>query len=142
MTSSDGETEIIGGVILLDTASAADETFDTSFLERNGHPVVVCRGPAAGTVCPSLRGEGCDLFGKAHGVVFQLDLDVAQHRAILGRYRHLRPDLPIRLVMRPDQVDRYRDLLAGFEVLVREPSAADLDGFAAEVEASDRMAER
>jgi hypothetical protein len=33
-------------------------------------------------------------------------------------------------------------MLAGFEVLVHEPSAADLDGFAAEVEASDRMAER
>jgi hypothetical protein len=142
MTSSEGETETPGGVILLDTASPADEAFDASFLERNGHPVVVCHGPAAGTICPSLRGEGCDLFGQAHGVVFQLDLDVAQHRAILGRYRHLRPDLPIRLVVRPDQLDRYRDILAGFELLVHEPSAAELDGFAAEVEASDRVAER
>jgi hypothetical protein len=142
MTSSDGDTENLSGVILLDTASPADEAFDASFLERNGHPVVVCHGPTPGTVCPSLRGEECELFGAAHGVIFQLDLDFPQHRAILGQYRRLRPDLPMRLVVRPDQADRYRAILAGFEVLVHDPSAADLDGFAAEVEASDRMAEQ
>jgi hypothetical protein len=141
MPPSDREAEDRGGVILLDTTSAVDEVFDVSFLERNGHPVLVCHGPASGTGCPLLGREGCDLFGQAHGVLYQLDLDRPQHRAILKAYRDRRPDLPIRLVVRPEQAERYGDLLAGFEVLVHDPTAADLDGFAAEVEANDRMGE-
>jgi len=35
---------------------------------------------------------------------------------------------------------RYADLLADVEVWRREPSVADLDGFAREVEAADRFA--
>jgi hypothetical protein len=126
-----------GGLILLDTRSAVDEAFDTSFLERNGHQVVVCDGPSTAT-CPLLGGEGCDLFGEAHGVIFQLDLDRAEHRAILERYRDEDRDLPIRVVARPDQLERYGELLARFEVVTHDPTAADLDGFAAEVEAADR----
>jgi len=129
----------IGGVVLLDTGSAPDEAFDASFLERNGHPVVACHGPGPAGTCPLLGEEGCEMFGRAHGVVFQLDLDNPQHRAILERYRDLRPDLPIRVVARDDQVNRFGELLAGFEVLVHDPTAADLDGFAAEIEAADRM---
>jgi hypothetical protein len=134
-------TEKRGGVVLLDTGSAADEAFDVSFLERNDHPVLVCHGPGADTTCPLLSGEGCELFGAAHGVVFQLDLDHPEHLAILEQYRDLRPDLPIRVVARPDQADRYGELFSAFEVIVHDPTAADLDGFAAEVEANDRMAE-
>ena len=140
MTASGRETENLSGVILIDTTSPADEAFDVSFLERNDHPVLVCHGPAPGKGCPLLCREECELFEQSHGVIFQLDLARRQHVAILERYRHLRPDLPIRLVVRPDQVERYHDVLAGFEVLVHEPTAADLDGFAAEVEAADRTA--
>jgi hypothetical protein len=141
MATFDRDTENLSGVILVDTTSPVDEAFDVSFLERNDHRVLVCHGPAPGKECPLLCGEECELFSKAHGIMFQLDLDLPEHVAILERYQDLRPDMPIRLVVRPDQAERYRDVLAGFEVLMHEPSAADLDGFAAEVEAADRMFE-
>jgi hypothetical protein len=141
MTRSQREPKsALSGVVLLDTASAPDEAFDVSFLERNGHPVLVCHGPAQ-DACPLLGGEGCEMFGQAHGVVFQLDFDRSQHRAILERYRDLRPDLPIRVVVSPEQLGRYGQLFSQFQVLVHDPTAADLDGFAAEVEAADRFAE-
>lgn len=127
------------GVILLDVPPGGEGEFDASFLERTGHPVVVCHGPAD-HLCPLLGGQACPKYDTAHGIVFELDLDRAQHRAILDRYRALsRPDLPIRVVVRPDQAARYRDTLAGVEVWAREPTVADLDGFAARVEAADRF---
>jgi uncharacterized protein (DUF302 family) len=67
--------------------------------------------------------------------------DEPEHRAILEQYRQLNADIPIRVLVRPPQRERYRALLARFEVLVHDPTAADLDGFAAEVEAADRLAE-
>jgi hypothetical protein len=92
-------------------------------------------------VCPLLGGEGCSKFDAAHGIVFQLDLDRPQHRAIIKRYRDVaRPDLPIRVVVGPDQADRYPELLGEFEVWTHEPTVAELDGFAARVEAADREA--
>jgi hypothetical protein len=127
------------GVILLDVSPDVSEEFDQSFLERNGHPVVVCHGPHAGQLCPLLAGAGCEDFEDAHGVVFQLDLDRPQHRAIVKRYRALgREGLPIRVVATAEQADRFRDELDGVEVWTHSPTAADLDGFAAEVEANDR----
>jgi hypothetical protein len=127
------------GMIVIDVAAGAAADFDRSFLERNGHGVVVCHGPDDGTVCPLLSGAGCDAVDGAHGVVFALDLDDAQHRAILDRYREvIAPDVPIRVVVGPGQREAYRELLDRFEVWERDPTAADLDGFAAEVEAADR----
>ena len=130
------------GVVLLDVTPGEGEVFDASFFERNGHPVIVCHGPAVKELCPLLGGTGCPKFDAAHGIVFALDLDRAKHRAIVERYRALgRPDLPIRVVVRGDQAERYRDLLAAVETWTHEPNVADLDGFAAEVEAADRYAE-
>jgi hypothetical protein len=129
------------GLVLLDTTSPPDEAFDVSFMERNGHPVVVCHGPETDAGCPLVGGLGCEMFERAHGIVFQLDLDEPENRAILEQYRRLNADIPIRVVVRPSQLERYPELLIRFEVLVRAPSAADLDGFAAEVEAADRSAE-
>jgi hypothetical protein len=127
------------GVILLDVSPGGDETFERSFLERVGHPAVVCHGPHEGALCPLLAGSGCADFESAHGIVFELDLDRPQHRAIVRRYRDLAPDgMPIRVVVTSEQADRYRDLLADLQVWTHEPTAADLDGFAAEVEAADR----
>src|ERR1035437_9611721 len=52
MTPSDREPKMnIGGVVLLDTGSPTDEAFDVSFLERNGHPVSTCHGPAPAGTC-------------------------------------------------------------------------------------------
>ena len=129
------------GVVLLDTTSPLDEAFDVSFLERNAHPVVVCHGPEADAGCPLVGGQGCEMFDRANGIVFQLDLDEPENRAILEQYRQLNADIPIRVVVRPRQLETYHELLSRFEVLVRDPTAADLDGFAAEVEAADRLAE-
>jgi hypothetical protein len=128
------------GVVLLDVTPGEAEAFDVSFLERTGHPVLVCHGPQVDELCPLLGGHGCSKFETAHWIVFALDLDRPQHREILGRYRAMaRPDLPIRAVVRPDQAERYHDLLTDIEVCTHEPTVVDLDGFAAEVEATDRL---
>lgn len=122
--------------IILDV-TASEGTFETRFLESLGHPVLVCHGPDIGQVCPALK-DGCALLEGAHGVVFQLDLDRPTHRAILRRYQEvLADDIPLYACVRPGQDDQYADLLRGVHVIVGEPSAGDLDGFAAQVEASD-----
>jgi len=127
------------GMILLDVSGDAGE-FDREMLERMDHPVRVCHGPDHGTLCPLLAGKGCDEFTEAHGVIFELDLERPQHRAILRRYRELaRADVPIRVVASADQAARFSADLVGIEVVTHAPSAADLDGFAAEVEAADRI---
>jgi hypothetical protein len=127
------------GTILIDITPGSGADFDRSFLQRSGHEVIVCHGPDEGHVCPLLQGAGCQLVERAHGIVFALDLDRDQHRAILQRYREVtRPDVPIRAVVQPGQRERYSDLLGSFEVWEHEPTAVDLDGFAALVEAEDR----
>ena len=63
-----------------------------------------------------------------------------QHRAILRRYRDLaRPDVPIRAVIPAGQAERYAALLVDIELLTHDATVADLDGFASEVEAADRI---
>ena len=129
------------GRILLDVPPGSEGDFDRSILEKLEHPVDVCHGPAPDELCPLLGSQGCAMAEAAHGIVFALDLDVAQHRAILDAYRREGNDeRPIRVVIHEDQVERYGDLLADFEVWDHNPSVADLDGFAAEVEAVDRNA--
>ncbi|MCZ7525873.1 MAG: hypothetical protein M5U14_05460 [Acidimicrobiia bacterium] len=128
------------GVILLDVVPGPDGEFDRSFLERVGHRVVVCHGPAHKQLCPILAGAGCVKAEGAHGIVFALDLDRAQHRAILRRYvETTREDVPIRVVVKPGQEERFANLLRDVEVWVGEPNVAELDGFAAEVESADRF---
>ncbi len=130
-----------GGTILLDISEAEMDTFDRSLLERMGHPVVVCHGPGEGR-CPLLVGPGCDKVTGVHGIVFHLDLDNPKHRAILRRYQKVvRPEVPIRAVVKPGQAERYDELLAGVEVWTHEPTAGELDAFAAQVEAADRLGE-
>jgi hypothetical protein len=127
------------GMILIDVTPGSGEEFDRSFLERTGHEVVVCHGPDDGVVCPLLTGTGCEKVDRAHGIVFALDLDRPQHLAILQRYHEVtRPEVPIRAVVRPGQRTKYAELLEPFEVWEHEPTVADLDGFAAGVEAVDR----
>ena len=127
------------GMILLDVTSGRG-AFDEDLLGRFGHTVKVCHGPDHGALCPLLAGKGCEDFENAHGVLFELDLDRPQHRTILRRYRDLaRPEVPIRAIVTSDQAARYADLLVDIEVLTHDPSVADLDGFASQVEAADRV---
>ena len=125
------------GYVLFDVPDGV-EPADKTFLEQLGHPVVVCHGPAPKQLCPILKGEGCPIAEGAHGIVFELDLDRPQHRAILATYKKtLRSDLPIRVAVRPGQQAQYRKLLRGLKVWSHEPVAGDLDGLAAEVEAAN-----
>lgn len=129
----------VQGVILLDVSPGSGEAFERTFLEKIGHPALVCHGPHEDELCPLLAGKGCAKFEAAHGIVFELDLDRPQHRAIVKRYRELGSEgLPIRVATTPEQAARHSELLAGVEVWTHEPTVADLDGFAAEVEAADR----
>lgn len=121
--------------ILFDLPPGEDPV-DSQFLEQLGHRVMVCNGPAPGTVCPILSGEGCELAENAHGIVFELDLDRSQHREILDRYKHA-TDVPIRVTVKPGQAAKYPELLTGIKVLSHVPVAGDLDGLVAEVEAAD-----
>jgi hypothetical protein len=122
--------------LILDV-TPADGEFDRSFLERLGHPVLVCHGPEMGHLCPILK-DGCEMVESAHGIIFQIDLDRPQHRAILKRYQEVvAEDVPIVVVVREGQRHKYAELLAGVQVWETEPTVSELDGFAAEVEAAD-----
>jgi hypothetical protein len=129
------------GMVLLDVLDDDEQRFDVSFLEGIDHPVTVCHGPAPGTVCPLIADGTCEKYERAHGIVFELDLDDAQHRAIVAKYRKLNPEIPIRVVVDTDQLERYPHLLSGVDAWLGLPSVADLDGFAAAVEAVDRYAD-
>jgi hypothetical protein len=129
------------GIILLDAPDDDDRAFDASLFERWEHPVEVCTGPDVKAVCPLLGGSGCPKYDAAHGIVVKLDLERAQHRAIVRRYRELgRNDLPIRVMCTSEQAQRYASWLRDIEVWDHEPTTADLEGFTAEVEAIDRFA--
>ena len=122
--------------VILDV-TPGDGRFDRRFLEAAGHPVLMCHGPDHGTVCPILK-DGCSMVDDAHGVVFQLDLDRPQHRAILRRYKEvIADDVPLWVSVQPGQDTEYAELLANTRVVVGEPGSADLDAFAALVEAAD-----
>ncbi len=104
-------------------------------LEKLGHHVETCPGPPHATLCPILKGESCEKLASASGVIFDLDLDRAQHRAILAKYQELLgSEIPIRAVIRSGQELEYTELLAGVDVWTHEPTAADIDGFAAVLE--------
>ncbi len=125
----------VEGLIL--DVTPADGECDRDFLEKLGHPVLLCHGPEMGHLCPILK-DGCEMVNSAHGVVFQLDLDRPQHRAILQRYQEVvSEDIPIVAVVQEGQRSKYSDLVSGIHVWETEPTASELDGFAAEVEAAD-----
>ncbi len=129
----------VEGLIL--DVTPADGEFDRDFLQKLGHPVLVCHGPEQGHLCPILK-DGCGMVDAAHGVIFQVDLERPQHRAILRRYQEVvADDIPIVAVVRPGQRERYRELLQGVQTWEHEPTVSELDGFAAEVEAADRTRE-
>ena len=111
-----------------------------ALMERLGHPSTVCHGPAENERCPILREEsGCPLIDAAHGVVFEFDLDREHHREILGKYLEvIDDDVPVRVIADPAVAERHAELLRTVDVWTHAPTAGELDGFAALVEAVDR----
>ena len=126
-------------LVLLD-APAGTGRFEHQILEDMGHKVMLCHGPSHEAPCPVLEDGGtCDMVETAHGVVFELDLDLDQHRKILRRYQVLvRPEIPMRVVLQDGQAEAYADLLEGVEVWTHQPSASELDAFSSRVEAMER----
>lgn len=125
--------------MILDVTPGDYEQFERHLLEGTGHRVEACHGPDSqhGT-CPLLEGQTCNKVEEAHGVVFKLDLDREMHRNILAAYKHELPDgAPIGVALQPGQEETYADLLEGIHVWSHQPTSADLDGFAALVEAAD-----
>jgi hypothetical protein len=131
------EEEAVG--MVLDVTPGDHERFERHLLETMGHRVEVCHGPE-GHNCPLLEEGTCQLIDGAHGVVFKLDLDQEYHRRILARYREILPaGTPIAVSVEPGQEQTYADLLEGTYRWDHQPTTADLDGFAALVEANDRL---
>ena len=130
------------GEILIDVVDPEYGAFAEGFIGTTGHPTTVCHGPGESHPCPVLEGAHCEHLEDAHGVVFQFNLDDPVIRDILQKYKDLVPlDIPIRVVVTDEQREQYADLLDGFQIWGREPTVADLDGFAAEVEAADYAAD-
>lgn len=128
--------------ILIDVSATGDAGYATAFLEGLDHPTMVCNGPGEGNLCPILEGFRCDMVDSARGIVFELDLDEPQHRAILKQYvKTVAEDVPIRVVIRPGQEVTYADALVGVRWWTHQPTVGELDGFAAEVEAASAAAE-
>lgn len=130
----------VKSTILIDVAADHGES-EGQMLEQMGHEVVVCHGPQHKELCPILKKGGhCSLVEEAHGIVFELDLERPMHRAILRRYQEIvKEGIPIRVLVRPGQTERFADLLEGVETWTAEPSAGDVDAFSARVEAYERV---
>ena len=125
--------------VILDVTPGDNEGFERHLLEGMGHPVEVCHGPT-GHGCPLVDDGTCELVERAHGVVFKLDLDRPYHRDILERYRSVvGPATPIAVAVQPGQEEEYAGLLEGMYLWNHQPTAAELDGFAARVEAAERL---
>jgi hypothetical protein len=121
-----------GPVILDVNPNGETPGWEQDLLERHHLPVVTCCGPEVPGGCPLLRGERCPRLEKADGVLFQLDLDRGEHRHILGMY--LRTiEVPIRVVITPEQKERWSGLLDLVQVLTHPIDPAAIDEFAAEV---------
>ncbi len=126
--------------MILDVTPGDHERFERHVLEGMGHRVEVCHGPGSGdhARCPLLEEGTCELVSAAHGVVFKLDLDRDLHRRILEAYKRTLPaDMPVAVAVRPGQEETYRELLDRLYVWSHSPTTAELDGFAALVEAAD-----
>jgi hypothetical protein len=130
-------TEDIG--MILDVTPGDYEHFERHLLEGTGHRVESCHGPdSRHGGCPLLEGETCTLIDEAHGVVFKLDLERETHRRILEVYKRALPEgAPIAVALEEGQEDTFSDLLTGIHVWNHQPTSAELDGFAALVEAAD-----
>jgi len=127
------------GTVLLVVPEDADQ-FTACILQKLEHRVITCHGPTGRHDCPLVHGQGCAWYNEAHGVVFALDLRRPEHVAIVRHYEDLADrlgrELPIRVIVPAgsDAPSRLGDVPTWYG----DPTVAQLDGFAALVEATDR----
>lgn len=110
-----------------------DLEWEADLLERLEAHVITCRGPQPEGACPILQGKECSKISDADGILFQLDLEREDHRAILRAYVD-RLDIPIRVVVGPGQREAFASELRDVEVVEGPVGPAALDAFEAEVE--------
>jgi hypothetical protein len=127
------------GAVLLVVPEDADH-FTASILEKLEHRVITCHGPTSSRHCPLVHGQGCAWYNEAHGIVFALDLRRPEHVAIISHYERLAAsagrELPIRVIVPAGSDAPVR--LGDVPTWYGDPTVAQLDGFAALVEATDR----
>lgn len=103
------------GIVL--TVAAEGDDVSRARLEDMGHMVLSCRGPEQNGCCSLLETGECHLAAMADGILFELDLDVAENREILHLYRtEIGRTTPVRVLLKPGQAERHRDLLADVDV--------------------------
>lgn len=105
--------------------------WEDDWLGRQDVDVVTCSGPHE-VECPLLQGKPCGKIAKVDGILFQLNLQRADHREILRTYAE-NLDIPIRAVVSEGDKEEFADLLADVEVVTPPVGPSSLDGFAAEV---------
>ena len=121
--------------VILDVNPDPDDlAWEQDFLKRLDIPVHSCRGPKDPGGCPILRNERCMKIEGVDGVLFQLNLDRGDHREILGKYLQIL-DVPIRVVVTPEQKERWAGLVGMVETFEAPVGPAKMDAFAAEVAA-------
>jgi hypothetical protein len=106
------------GRVLVELAGRAMGTAVERTLEQQGYQVAVCGGPTSlhRGACPLVTAGTCPLVDGADVVVYALDVDDADDRAVLEAHR-LHPERPACVVVPPRLVERYRALLEGYEVV-------------------------
>lgn len=118
-------------------------TPDTSYrqaLEDRGHVMTSCGGTNGGS-CPLVERQGCNRAESAMGIVFRLDLDDDYNRRILNCYREdLGRDIPIQVIAKPGDEERYADDLVGTVVLTKDSDPA-LSDFSSRVALADMARE-
>jgi hypothetical protein len=88
-------------------------------LEAAGLTVSICGGPDAlpGRVCPLVGGKSCPMVDAADVVVHDLDLDKAEHRAVLRTLRRVHSDTPVVLELPQSTARDHAVLLDGCHVI-------------------------
>ena len=84
-----------------------------------------CLGPDTSAECPLLSGRSCPKAAGADLILFQLDLNNADHRKILRSYRDEHPATVVAAVS-PEEALWWSDELEGVEVIVGPPGTTDL----------------
>ena len=88
-------------------------------LEAAGFSVSMCGGPDAlpGRVCPLVGGTSCPMVDAADVVVHDLDLDRAEHRAVLRTLRRVHAATPIVLELPQSTARDHAALVEGCHVI-------------------------